>query len=449
VSAPLPRRWLERHAAGAKPLAGLVSLAVVVAASTTLVRLGNGDFSSAYELSALFPTASAGLHPGSQVEEDGVQIGSVREITLDGGEALVTLGIASGYRVPRDALATIEPENLFGADQIAISRAPGSVPRAGSLPAGSRIPHTRVRDELGQLFSSADPLLSKIDTADLATAVDELAAAFGGQGREIGSSLRAGTELTSLLARTIPAQLAAVDALTRFATAIEGEGPTLDQLAYDGNRTMPLFDAAESAYARLLSQFGAFSSRLAGLLGTYRPTVDTLIDRGDDVLRVLLTQRQNVAQLLQGLAMYAYKFAHGMSSATLPDGSRFAYFKTFIVWGDVQSLICSLLAPARPGLGFLEPLQRAVLGGNTMLDCAPQLAAFDQAQGSMSSESSAKESTGRAGVPMTSGAGGIESAARSAARAVYGAIAAPEPPLVTSLGAYVDSLLPAYQESLP
>lgn len=447
MSTPAPHWGKNRYAAVTKPLAGLVALCVIAASSIVLVRLGNGDFSSAYDLSALFPVASAGLHPGSQVEEQGVQIGSVRQIQLDHGKALVTLGISSRYRVPRDAVATIEPQNLFGADQVAISAAQGSDPGVGSLRAGSRIPRTKVLAELGQLFSSADPLLSKIDTADLATAVDELAAAYGGQGREIASSLRAGTDLTTLLARTTTAQLQALDAFTRLSVAIEGEGPTLNQLAYHGNRTMPLFNAAEQAYARLLSELGTFSSRFAGFLSAYRPTINTLLDQGDNVLRVLLTQRQNVAQLVQGLAMYSYKFAHGMSSAPLPDGSRFGYFKTFIVWGDVQNLICTLLAPTRSGLGFLKPLQKAILGGNTMLDCKSELAAFNAAQGSGSPAPAG--GTGGTAPGSGSGLGGVTRAGRKAARAVYGAVGAPEPPSSTSLGSYVDSLLPVRQGSLP
>ena len=418
--------------AATKPLAGLVSLAVIAAGSVALIRLGNGDFSSAYDLSASFPVASAGLHPGSQVEERGVQVGSVRAISLEGGRALISLSIASQYKVPANATATIEPENLFGADQIAIT-APATA--APALRPGSRIGRTRVLAELGQLFSSADPLLSKIDTADLSTAVDELAAAYGGQGRAIASSLRAGTALTGLLARTIPAQLAALDAFTRFSVAIAGERPTFNRLAYDGNRTMPLFDAAERSYATLLSDLGAFSDHLAALIGDYRPQIDTILNQGDNVIRVLLAERPQLAALVQGLAMYAERFGHGGSSVTLPDGSRFGFFKTFIVWTDVEHFVCNLLAPARSGLSFLEPLQKAVLSGNTMLNCSSELQAFYSAQ--------------RSPGATPAGTASLRQAGTQAARALYGALGQPELPGSTSISSYVDSLLPARTGALP
>ncbi|MHB1987345.1 MAG: MCE family protein [Acidimicrobiales bacterium] len=433
-----------------KPLAGLLAILVIMASSVVLVRLGNGDFSSAYDVSAVFPAASAGLHPGSQVEEQGVQIGSVRQITLYRGRANITLGIASQYRIAKDATATIEPENLFGADQVAIS-APGG-PSSGTIASGGRIAHTRVLAELGQLFSSADPLLSKIDTADLATAVDELAAAYGGQGREIASSLRAGTNLTALLARTTTAQLVALDAFTRFNVAIAGEGPTFNRLAADGNQTMPLFNAAERAYAQLLSELGTFADRFSVLLTDYRPQINTILDQGDNVIRVLLSQRADVANLVQGLAMYAYRFGHGASQATLPDGSRFGYFKTFILWTDIQNFVCNLLAPAKSGLSFLEPLQRAVLSGNTLLNCSAQVSAFNAAQqsGGGSKAATASPGTTRASGSGSSGsAAGSSSAAQQAANGLFGALGQPQGAPSQGIGSYVDSLLPASTGALP
>ncbi len=435
-------RSLGRYSAVTKPLGGLLTLAVIIAASVVLVRLGEGDFSSSYDLTASFTTASAGLHPGSQVEEEGVQIGSVRSIVLRHHRALVDLGIASRYKVPSDATATIEPQNLFGADQVAIS-APSR--RSPNLRPGGRIARTKVLAELGQLFSSADPLLSKIDTADLSTVVNELAAAYGGEGREIASSLKAGTELTALLARTNAAQLAALDAFTRFNLAIENEGPTLNRLAYDGNQTMPLFDSAERAYAHLLSELAHFSNRFTALISDYRPQINTLLNQGDNVIRVLLTQRSQVAGLVQGLAGYAYRFAHGASRARLPDGSRFGYFKTFVLWSDLQNFVCNLIAPARSGLSFLEPLQKAVLSGNTMLNCSSQMAAFDAAQSRSSSPTvpPAGSSTGGRGAP------GVAAAGQQAANGLYGALGAPQPPSLSGIASYVDSLLPANTGPLP
>jgi|GEM_PF-879658 len=462
----LPRVALQRHPHGrerlyrhlGRPLLGLLATLVILLASVVLVRLGNGDFSSAYAVSASFPAASAGLHPGSQVEERGVQIGSVRSIVLSHGKALVTMGIDAQVRLPRDVVATIEPQNLFGADQIAIAppASAGAVHVTGYLTNGSRIAHAGELTELGQLFATADPLLNRIDSADLARVIGELAAAYGGQGARIARSLTTGTQLASLLSRTTTEQLAALDAFTRFTLAIAGEGPVFDRLGYDGNKTLPLFNAVQTSYAKVLDSFGTFGDRMAALLTDYRPQINTILDSGGNVTRVLLAQRQNVAQVVQGLAMYAYRFGHGSSPAQLPDGSRFGYFKTFILWSDVEHFVCGLLAPATPGLSYLEPLQHAVLGNGSPLNCTSELSSFDHAQLSSSSSGSqgGKGATGAtSGHGGSSGAGGLGGlggatnglggAAGGLAKGLFGYLGQPQDvPAYSSIGSYVDSLLP-------
>ncbi len=460
---PEHRRTAEKlYCHVGRPLFGLLATLAIILASVVLVRLGNGDFSSSYVVTAAFASASAGLHPGSQVEERGVQIGSVRAIELVHRQAVVSMGIASQFKLPANAVATIEPQNLFGADQISIS-APGSASSPGSpgsrrwLTNGSRITHTAELSELGQLFATADPLLSQVDTADLTRVMTELALAYGGQGRRIANSLTTGTQLASLLSRTTTQQLAALDAFTRFTLAIAGEGPLLNHLAWDGNRTLPLFNAARAAYAKLLVDLGTFGDRLAALLQDYRPQINTILDEGGNVTRVLLAQRTNVAQLVQGLATYAYRFAHGSSSAHLPDGSRMSYFKTFILWSDVQHLVCSLIAPPAGGLSYLEPLQQAILGGGSPLNCSSELARFDRAQlgpvpslptGSLAhGAKTAKTGSGGSAQGGLGGLGGglwgLGSTADKLAQGLFGALGRPiDQPGLSNIGAYVDSLLP-------
>lgn len=439
------RATLAHHVA--RPLLGLLALVVMLAASVVLVRLGNGDFSSAYGLTASFSKASPGLHPGSQVLERGVQIGSVRSIRLSHGRAVVTFGIASQYRLPSDSVATIEPQNLFGADQVTIS-VPAETPTGTrDLANGGRIAKTRVLDELGQLFSTADPLLSRIDTADLARVVGELAAAYGGQGHLIASSLDAGTHLAGLLARTTQSQLVALDAFTRFNLAVEGEGPTFNHLGSDANLSLPLFNAAAADYARLLTNLAAFSSQFAALLQDYRPKIDTILVQGDNVLRVLLAQRSDVASLVQGLAQYAVRFAHGSSAVRLPDGSKVGYFKTFVLWGDVQHLVCGLIAPAAHGLSFLKPLQAALLGHGSPLNCTAELAAFQSAQanprapGVPKPRPSATSGSASGSGLLGSLPGNLNSTANQLAGGLYGALGQAQAPTSTSIGSYLGSLL--------
>ena len=102
--------------------------------------------------------------------------------------------------------------------------------------------------------------------------------------------------------------------------------------------------------------------------------------------RVLLAQQGDIGQVVQGAYHYFNTIATGAASnQKLPDGSTYAFFNTFILFSDVNSLVCNLLAPATPGLSFLQPIQQALAGSGSAFNCTSQLAAFNAAQGTAAS----------------------------------------------------------------
>src|SRR6202034_2518553 len=122
-------------------------------------------------------------------------------------------------------------------------------------------------------------------------------------------------------------------------------------------------------------------NRLATLLATYHPDIATILESGDNVSRVLLAQQDTIGQVISGAYHYFQKIAEGASGLnTLPDGSTYAYFNTFILFGDVNSLVCNLIAPPTGGMSFLQPIQQALAGAGSAFNCSSQLAAFNALQ---------------------------------------------------------------------
>ena len=72
-------------------------------------------------LSGTFPRAGEGLNPGSAVVFRGVQVGRVSTISLRHNLAQITMLIEPSFKVPNSATATVQPVNLFGAEQVSIS----------------------------------------------------------------------------------------------------------------------------------------------------------------------------------------------------------------------------------------------------------------------------------------------------------------------------------------
>jgi len=434
----------------------LVALAVLAAAAigaVLLVRLSNGDYSGDYTVSGVFPRAGEGLQTGSEVVFRGVQVGRVSGIALDGTRARVTLLVEPDFRIPADAVATIEPVNLFGAEQVSLTTPDARSATAVESDAGPFLrpggvfARTVTSDQLGALFAAAAPLLNRINTGNLSAVISDLAQVSAGEGLRIARAIDAGARLAGYLNQTLAAQLAALDSFSRFTAAVAPDGAAVNGLSAQENAALPTFNRDAADYQRLLVNLTPFATDLAQLLSDYHPDIATLLTQGADVARVLTVQQAEIGQVVQGAYQYAYKVGQSGGRSTLADGSRFAYFNSFIMFGDVNTLVCDLLAPPDPGLSFLEPLQEALAGAGTPFDCQSQLAAFDAAQRTPAPAPAPSPAPGVTvpTVPTTpttpTGSASLPSAAQTLENQIYGILGRPSDPTAGSIGSYVQSLL--------
>lgn len=414
----------------------LVILFALVFGTIELVRLANGDFAGDYSLSGTFPRAGEGLHAGSAVVFRGVQVGRVSTVSLYQNEAKVNVLIEPSFKVPAASTATIQPVNLFGAEQVSISSPQGNSDAGPYLSPGANFAHARSSDELGDLFAAATPLLNQINTNDLSTVLGELAQASQGEGPKIAAGIDAGTQLAGLLDRTLNAQILALDSFARFTNAIAPAAGDLNNLNTQINAGLPGFNAEEADYQNLINTLVPFSDRLASLLATYHPDIATILTSGDNVSRVLLAQQDTIGQVINGAYHYFQKIAEGTSGLNkLPDGSTYGYFNTFILFSDVNSLVCNLIAPPTGGMSYLEPLQQALAGAGSAFNCASQLSSFAALQGNAATPSVITPSNG------SSPSSGANSAGSAAANQVYGIIGQPDTSKPTTLGGILNQLL--------
>ncbi|HEX4162883.1 MAG TPA: MlaD family protein [Acidimicrobiales bacterium] len=417
-------------------LISLVILFGLVFGTVELVRMANGDFAGDYKLNGTFPRAGEGLHPGSAVVFRGVQVGRVSTITLHQNQAQVGVLIEPTFKVPAASTATIQPVNLFGAEQVAISSPHANSDAGPYLSPGSTFAHAKSSDELGDLFAAATPLLKQIDTNQLSTVLGELAQASQGEGPKIAAGIDAGTQLAGLLDRTLNAQILALDSFARFTNAVAPAAGDLNNLNTQINAGLPGFNAEEADYQKLINTLVPFSDRLASLLATYHPDIVTILTSGDNVSRVLLAQQDNIGQVINGAYHYFQKIAQGTSGLNkLPDGSTYGYFNTFILFNDVNSLICNLIAPPTGGMSYLEPLQQALAGAGSAFNCSSQLASFASLQGNSATPSVVTPPNG------TSPTSGANSAGSAAANQVYGIIGQPDTSKPTTLGGILNNLV--------
>jgi ABC-type transporter Mla subunit MlaD len=319
---------------------------------------------------------------------------------------------------------------------VSISSPHGNSDAGPYLAPGATFPHAQSSDELGDLFAAATPLLNQIDTNQLSTFLGELAQASQGEGPKIAAGINAGTQLAGLLDRTLNAQILALDSFAKFTNALAPAAGDLNNLNAQINAGLPGFNAEEADYQNLINTLIPFSDRLASLLATYHPDIATILTSGDNVSRVLLAQQDNIGQVINGAYHYFQKIAEGTSGLNkLPDGSTYGYFNTFILFNDVNSLICNLIAPPTGGMSYLEPLQQALAGAGSAFNCSSQLSSFASLQGNSSTPSVVTPPNG------TSPTSAANSAGSAAANQVYGIIGQPDTSKPTTLGGILNQLV--------
>jgi virulence factor Mce-like protein len=402
-------------------LVTLLVLAVLLAATVTLIRNSNGDYAGDYKLSGDFAKADEGLPPGSEVVFRGVQVGRVSTVSLQDDMARVSVLIDPTFKVPKDVTATIQPVNLFGADEVALTTPDHNSEAGPYLAANGEFAHSDNTDELGDLFAAAVPLLNKINTNNLSTVLGELSQASNGEGPNIAKSISAGTQLAGLLNSTLNAQLLALDSFSRFTQAVAPDATSLNNLDALTNAALPAFNNEEADYQKFLNTLVPFANDLTSLLITYRPDIDTILTSGDNISRVLLAQQDELGQVVRGAYDYFHTIATGASSLQkLPDGSTYAYFNTFVLFSDVNTLVCSLLVPASPALVSL------LTSASSAFNCSAESAA-DKSQPVVTE-----------GPTVTQPA---SASAQSASTQVYGILGEPDTSKGSGLGGFINGLL--------
>jgi phospholipid/cholesterol/gamma-HCH transport system substrate-binding protein len=106
---------------------GIFVILGIAAIAYLTVKLGTGSIigGNSYLIEARFNNAG-GLHSGSSVLLSGVTVGRVEAVRMDPSDynAIVTLRLRSGLRLPTDSMASIKTTGLIGDKFVAL--APGA-----------------------------------------------------------------------------------------------------------------------------------------------------------------------------------------------------------------------------------------------------------------------------------------------------------------------------------
>lgn len=414
---------------GHRSVAAIAIACLMVAGVAVGVRASYGAFDDTVEVAGTFPRAGQSLTTGSDVLYRGVPVGEVRSIALDGVDVRITLALDPQVAIPADVEAVVAPKTLFGEKSVELR---GGTRGGTTLAEGDELAHTRAGTEVEELIAAADPLLRGIDTTELAGLMTELTQVLQGQGRRINAAFEPTVAAAGLFEETLDAQLDLLESSAAFAEQIKDIGPGLNATADNLNLLLPTLNQARGDFVRFLRTLRPLADNLSEILVTVRPDIDRLLRGGVNISRLLIAREDELADTVNGLAVYLQTLSDGISLETWEDGTKAAFFKVFIVLDDLNGMLCALVNPGfdiPPELaGVLDTLSEGLLTGTGLVDC-------DTAAGPQGPPptAGAGEGTPVPGVP------GIEELAQP----YYAGAAAPDASGPAGLDALVEGALPA------
>ena len=130
---------------------GLFMIMGILCLGYISIRLGQMEIlgSKGYELEAVFSN-SGGLKTGSSVVIAGVDVGRVKQITLDDYQAKVVLNLPLDVAIQEDAIASIKTRGLIGEKYVEIT--PGGAEE--TIKPGGRIRETQSAVDFEELISN-------------------------------------------------------------------------------------------------------------------------------------------------------------------------------------------------------------------------------------------------------------------------------------------------------
>jgi phospholipid/cholesterol/gamma-HCH transport system substrate-binding protein len=267
---------------------------------------------------AAFPVA-VGVKPNDEVRVAGVRVGKVQEVGLAGDHVRVEFTVEDGVDFGRDTSAAIKVKTLLGAMYLAL------VPNGtGQLPEEAEIPVSRTTSpyDVVEAFSGLASTSERIDSDQLAHALDTMGALMRNTPEEFQSALRGMSALSENIAARDEQLQELLGNMRKVSTVLGDRNQDLVTLMRDGDKLTRALVARRQSVHRLLVSTSELSRQLTGLVRDTRADLKPALDHLDSVVDMLRKNQENLDNSLRLMAPFYRLFAN-----TLGTGP---WFDTFI-----------------------------------------------------------------------------------------------------------------------
>ncbi|MCV7278903.1 MCE family protein [Mycolicibacterium flavescens] len=277
---------------------GVVLIVLVIAVGLQPERLW--AWATAIRYQALF-TEAGGIAAGNDVKVSGTTVGSVSDVTLDKGKALVTFTVEGKVRLGTQTTAHIRTGTLLGERMLTLEPAGDEPMRPSAL-----IPVSRTSSpySLTEAVSEFTANTAATDTASVNQALDTLSDTIDRVAPQLGPTF----EGLSRLSQAVNGRDESLGSLLESAADVTGvlseRSEQLNTLLLNANDLMGVLERRRYAIVTLLANTSAVAQQLTGLVHDNEQELAPTLDKLNAVYEMLERNRDNIASALTGLAKY-------------------------------------------------------------------------------------------------------------------------------------------------
>ncbi|KLO28775.1 mammalian cell entry protein [Mycolicibacter heraklionensis] len=317
--------------------AGLMGVILTVLISLVGLQFDNvWTLFTAKSYSALFAEAG-GLGPGDDVMISGINVGTVSNVSLSHGKALVKFTIDGNVRLGDETTVRIKTGSLLGKRVL-------TVVSSGARPLRSTdvIPVTRtsspysLTDALGDLTSN----VTDTDTDALNQSLKTLASTLDQIAPQLGPTF----DSLSRLSKSINTRNTGLRDLLRTASDVTGvlakRSDRVNALILNSDALLSVLNDQRQEIVDLLANTSAVSQQLTALVAENERELAPTLDRLNSVTAMLEKNNDNIVNAMKGLNKYSVALGESVASGN--------YYNAFI-------------ANLMPGQ-FIQPFLDSALG---------------------------------------------------------------------------------------
>lgn len=277
---------------------GAVLMILVIAVGLSPESVVNWATTVRYQ--ALFSHAG-GLMVGNDVKVSGVKVGSVSDVSLLSGKALVTLRVDSTIELGSATSAHIRTGSLLGQRIVTLESAGANklLPN-GIIPASRTASPYSLTEAVGDLTTDA----AGTDTDSLNQSLDTLSATLDQIAPQLGPTLQSLTRLSRSLNNRDTTLAELLKHTSQVTDVLAKRSDQLNTLILDANDLVGVLAQRRQAIVDILANTSALSKQLAKLIADNEKQLAPTLERLNSVTAMLEKNRDNIAKALPGLAKY-------------------------------------------------------------------------------------------------------------------------------------------------